>query len=179
MAKLYIRWMGAFRRGKCDLRTTLEFEINRRDTAACEEVMAFNGRYIPCIPYNHSQVHIGCMVDNRKIYRRFKHDCHSYYVGNTGLLKNGVDGKTKGPRTAQDRHHTEAWLDAKGGCYVKGFVVYGNLECLSGKLRGPVRLLSARYNIPVYELSEKGKLVCRGVLTEKGSLPSKKGGGGQ
>ena len=174
MAKLYVRWMGAFGHGNCDLRTVLEFEINRRDTAACEEVTAFDGKLNACIPQN-KRLRIGLMVDRHKIYRRFQHDCYSVYTDN-GRLKAGRDGKSKYPRGAWDRRHTEAWLNAEDGSYVAGFVIYGNLERLGGKARNVIRVLSSRYNLPVYELSEKGKLTNRGVIPEKGLLPSKKGG---
>lgn len=172
MAKTFIRWMEAFG-SALEFKESLEFEITRRDTAACEEVMTFNGKLKALVPLNHSRVKVGCLVNPARVYRRFQHDCRSKRTSD-GKLVTETTGKGGEVRTADTRHHTEAWLDASKGCYVLGFVVYGNLERLDGKRRGAIRKLSTQYGLPVYELF-KGKLIDRGVISPDGAIPSKGG----
>ena len=143
----YVRWLNAFGGYGYSLKAKIEFEMTRKDEAACEAIHS-ESRIA-------SKGSIGVLLNKEAIFRTFKSDCWSFY--GQDLSKHRKARKDQDPKrlyTAEpNRHsnHNEAWAHMDKA--IVGIVVNQmNIWELSSERRNTLLNASRKYGIAVYRL---------------------------
>ena len=137
---MFVRWLGAFRKGSSSLAESISFEISRKTESACERFR------------NKSQVRgarVGLLCDPEYVVKNFTGDCWSEY------RKDGSLKKERNPRHAGAQSlHKESWV--KPGCF-RGIVLKVPLDNLKKNVQEDIRAATKQHNLPVYLLKEGSK----------------------
>ena len=135
-AIMFVRWLGAFRKGDGNLLDSIRFEVSSQADreSACEQ---FKGV---------SEVHatVGLLVNPKNINKSFKGDCWSEYDGNS--LK-----KTRNPRRARSKHN-ESWVSGKNS--FQGIVLARPLDNYKEFIQEQIKIAHEDLDLPVYFLKE-------------------------
>lgn len=135
---MFVRWLGAFRKGSSSLAESIEFEISRKTESACERFR------------NKSQVRgarVGLLCDPEYVIKNFIGDYWSEY------RKDGSLKKCRNPRHANSSHK-ESWVAA--GCF-RGIVLKVPLDNLKRNVQEDIRAAAKQHSLPVYVLKEGSK----------------------
>jgi len=136
---LIIRWLGAFGITSNTLAESLKWEFTQSVcTGLCaEHVKKGNKSLIPCS-------RVGLLTTNSAILRKYKGDVYSYY-------KKGVLVKSRSERAANSLHN-EVWVKPNW----VGIVVKNKISKTAWQA---VKNTSCLYEVPVFILTKKGKLL--------------------
>ena len=134
---MFVRWLGAFRKGSYTLAESIDYEFSQADLKepACEK---FTGE---------SKIgfaRVGLLCNPENIIKNFKGDCWSEYDGNS--LR-----KTRNPKTAKSKH-LESWVAGKN-CST-GIVIKIPVEQFKKDIQEQIIASTKMHNVPVYILKE-------------------------
>lgn len=147
MGKIYIRWMNLYAGRDIPLKKVLQFELVRKDEAACEPVQAYRSGIA-------KSGMVGVIIRNEAIIKEFRSDCWSRY----GERSRGEDPTRlyRGSLNSKGRYG-EAFAKMQNA--VIGIVVFGGFAELRQDKRNTVVKFAKANNLPVFRLTNKGGLV--------------------
>jgi hypothetical protein len=172
MKKVYIRWLGSLDGFKYEfseeadtyvkvgrlhsLKSSFEFELSRKDEAACELLVKENGKLTTKLGKTSK---VGLAIRAENVFREFRSDVWSYY----GQTKDEYSRqhKTQNPERlyfgemTSDREK-ECW--AHMGNAVSAIIVYGKLNELRNDYRQSVIAASRRHGLPIWQFVD-GKVI--------------------
>lgn len=133
---MYVRWLGAFRKGNGNMLDSIRFEINSQADreSACEQ---FKG-------VSEVRATIGLLVNPKNIIKSYRGDCWSEYDGNKLY-------KTRNPRRAKSKHN-ESWVTGKNS--FQGIVLARPLDNYKGFIQEQIKQAHDEFGLPVYYLKE-------------------------
>jgi hypothetical protein len=163
MKKIYVRWLGAFAGRQYGLTKSINFEMARKDEAACEPLFKANHKVRSGVAYLGQ---VGLILHENAIFRNFKKDTWSFYgtdanKGCSDAKKDQDHSRLYARRQNKYSNHGEAWAHMSNA--VIGFVVYGSVCELQKERRNALLNAVRKFNMPLYELTRSGELIRKEV----------------
>ena len=136
---MFIRWLGAFRKGeKSSVRSSIEFELSRQTPFACERIRKGGKTQI--------FARVGLAVRPENIYRNFSSDVWSVYK----------DGTLTNTRSGSGSAWRESWADPENA--FDAIVISCGWWTLRPSVRKDISKASAEFGLKVLQLFSDGKL---------------------
>ena len=136
---MFIRWLGAFRKGtNSSVYTSVKFELSRQTEFACEKIRKGEK--------SHIFARVGLAVRPGNVYRNFKSDVWSVYK----------DGKLTNTRPGSFSSWRESWASPENA--FDAIVVSCGWWTLRPSVREDITKASAEFGLKVLQLFSDGKL---------------------
>ena len=136
---MYVRWLGAFRKGaNSSVYSSVKFELNRQTPFACEKIKKGGKSQI--------KARVGLAVRPGNVYRNFSSDVWSVYK----------DGKLTNTRSGSFSSWRESWADPKNA--FDAVVISCGWWTLRPSVRKDIRWSSTEFGLKVLQLSSDRKL---------------------
>lgn len=136
---MYIRWLGAFRKGtNSSVYSSVKFELIRKTPFACERIRKGEK--------SHIFARVGLAVRPENIYRNFKSDVWSVYK----------DGKLTNMRSGSGSPWRESWAAPENA--FDAIVISCGWWTLRPSVREDITKASAEFGLRVLQLFSDGKL---------------------
>ena len=136
---MYVRWLGAFRKGtNSSVYSSIKFELNRQTPFACEKIRKGEK--------SHISARVGLAVRPGNVYRNFGSDVWSVYK----------DGKLTNTRSGSFSSWRESWAAPEGA--FDAIVISCGWWTLRPSVREDITKASAEFGLKVLQLFSDGKL---------------------
>lgn len=136
---MFIRWLGAFKKGTSNVYSSIEFEINRQTVFACEKIRKGEKSKI--------FARVGLAVRPENIYRNFSSDVWSVYNKNGELVNT---------RSGSGSPWRESWAAPEGA--FDAIVISCGWWTLRPSVRNDIVMASAEFGLKILQLFSDGKL---------------------
>lgn len=137
---MYIRWLGAFRKGtNSSVYSSVKFELSRQTPFACERIRKGDKSKI--------FARVGLAVRPENIYRNFKSDVWSVY---------DKEGKLKTTRSGSGSAWKESWATPENA--FDAIVISCGWWTLRPSVREDITKASAKFGLRILQLFSDGKL---------------------
>lgn len=137
---MYVRWLGAFRKGtNSSVYSSVKFELSRQTPFACERIRKGDKSNI--------FARVGLAVRPENIYRNFKSDVWSVY---------DKEGKLKTTRSGSGSAWKESWATPENA--FDAIVISCGWWTLRPSVREDITKASAEFGLKILQLFSDGKL---------------------